>query len=174
LSLQLANANVFADKALKEHTASNAFKPIYEYIERFENENPHLIKDNRVCVKFVIERKLNNKKSDMTIQEGAFVPEKEIDKSKQNVVAVKERLTTEKYPYKPAQVVATVKESYSLFNMHKHTLAWKHYKARPEKAGKKKFQNKYAAYHHLYPQGYLYSEEWITFIVNNYDDILAL
>lgn len=90
------------------------------------------------------------------------------DSSKVSTVLTKSVVGDELWPYKPAVVIAKVREETGAdFTSHHHQLAWKKYGARPRSKAKDPSDCKkdYCHYHKAH-KDYTYSDKWVEFLIS--------
>lgn len=96
-----------------------------------------------------------------------IVPESKEGQEIHNILVQKE-ISDDLYPYKAGKVVRLVKErAKRRFTLNGHTEAWRKFKIRPgANASDPKQTNKTYCIYHAAHRDYTYSEDWVTFLVN--------
>lgn len=92
-------------------------------------------------------------------------PQSEEGKNIHNVLQ-KFKIADDIYKYKPGDVVRLVKsKGNKTFTIHHHTIAWRHYKARPDSGSNtpEKTDRKYCIYHAAH-KDYTYNDEWVNLL----------
>lgn len=156
--------------ALKQLQKEN-YRVVREYMETYKNDlNGEVVESQKYRVRAFLVPKLGNhaRSSDLAIE---FVNvnklnDEELANYEQGVAFIKG--IESPYKLKPSKVVSYVKDKIPNFNMALHTKCWKFYSARP-KDDKKDFKGEYSAYIEGF-DGYLYSQQWVTFLIKKLAD----
>lgn len=175
-SLQFSKVMTKEQKQAQRNLLSNEVQDLVDYIHKYRSElTEEVFNSQEYSVKLIaIPKVASASRHDSAVEflkwEDLTTEEKdEVQKLtaiiKDKVVRV-EGVNIEKY--RPSRVVELVKErGIEEFNITHHTYLWKHFQVRPEKNALDPFNTntKYCFYNQAH-NDYLYTEEWVDFIVN--------
>ncbi len=167
ISMQLTKVAVEQQiEAMKAFQKEN-YQEIKEFMETFNNDlnNTEILDSQKYRIRVFLIPKIGNALSsaDLAIDfvNANNLTEEELARYEHAIALIKG--VELPYKLKPGKIVSEVKKKYPNFNMSDHTALWKKHKARPHK-NKPGFKGKYAAFIEGF-DGYLYSKEWVYFIL---------
>ncbi|WP_240702008.1 DUF3644 domain-containing protein [Pseudoalteromonas sp. DL-6] len=152
--------------ALKQMQKDN-YKVVREYMETYRNDlNDEVVESQKYRVRAFLVPKLGNhaKSADMAVEfiNVNALTEEELKDYEQAVAFIKG--VENPFRLKPKRIVELVLKKIKGFNMPLHTKCWKYYEARP-KGIDKAFKGEYASYMEGF-DGYLYSQNWVKFLIS--------
>jgi len=169
ISMQLSQTSQKSqESALKEFQSKN-YKVIREYIKDFQDgldDDVRTSQEYRLSVFLVPKLKNHAKSSDLTVEFIKAEPnsEEEYEQYEKAIAFIKGGVESP-YKLRPTKVVKMVNETIDKpFTIGLHTLAWKKYRARPQK-DVPGFKHNYCGWVPGH-EGYLYSDEWVQFLIN--------
>jgi hypothetical protein len=150
--------------ALKQMQKDN-YRVVREYMETYRNDlNDDVVQSQKYRVRAFLVPKLGNhaSSSDFAVE---FInvnklTEDELQNYEQGVAFIKG--IENPFKLRPSKVVELVSKKIPGFNMALHTKCWKFYEARP-RGDERNFKGEYAGFVEGF-EGYLYSNQWATFL----------
>lgn len=154
--------------AMKAFQKEN-YQAIKDYMETFNDDlSMDVLDSQKYRIRVLLVPKIGNHKnsSDLAIEflDAKNLSGDELQNYNRGIALIKG--VELPYKLKPKRVVEKVKEHIPHFNMASHTRAWKQYKARPSKINQN-YKGKHAGYVEGF-DGYLYTEEWVKFLIEKY------
>lgn len=144
------------------------YQVIKQYMETFNNDlnNEEILDSQKYRIRAFLIPKIGNtaKSSELAIEfvNANNLNEEELASYNHAIALIKG--IEHPYKLKPGKVVFEVQKVFPSFNMSQHTAFWKKHRVRPPK-NKPGFKSKYSAFIEGF-DGYLYSKDWVNFIIN--------
>lgn len=175
IAMQLTRVSEQAQvDALKQMQKEN-YKVIREYMETYRGDlDDDLVESQKYRIRAFLIPKLGNhaNSSDIAIE---FInvnklTEEERQNYEQGVAFIKG--LENPFKHRPSKVVELLVKTMPEFNMALHTKCWKYYEARPREV-ERTFKGEYSGFVEGF-EGYLYTKQWVTFLVSELADLEQL
>lgn len=171
IAMQLTRISEQAQIDTLKQMQKDNYKVVRHYMETFRNDlSDEIVESQKYRVRAFLVPKLGNhaKSSDIAVE---FInvdklSEDELASYEQGVAFIKG--IENPFKLRPSKVVEEVAKKISGFNMPLHTKCWKFYDARPAET-QKGFKGEYSRFVEGF-EGYLYSSQWVKFLIQELDD----
>ncbi len=171
IAMQLTHISQQSQIEALKQLQKNNYRVVREYMESYRNDlGDEIIESQKYRIRAFLIPKLGNhaKSSDLAIE---FINVNKLSieqlaNYEQGVAFMKG--IESPFKLRPTKVVEIVSSSIDGFNMTLHTKCWKFYNARPREMNQN-FKSEYAGYVEGF-DGYLYSQQWATFLINSLKD----
>lgn len=159
----------------------SAADDVLEFIEKFRADlPPEVLESSDYSLKVFLIPKIANRESssDLAVEFVPFDPDEpdEMEGLRKLTALIKEKRIpiASKDLLRPTDVVDQINERECIpftFNMHRHTMAWKHYEVRPETGSETphKTKSQFCVYDQLVGQ-YGYTEAWVKYLCRKLSD----
>lgn len=175
IAMQLTRVSEQAQiDALKQMQKQN-YRVVREYMETYRNDlEQDLVESQKYRIRAFLVPKLGNhaKSSDISIE---FInvnglTEEERGNYEQGVAFIKG--VESPFKFRPSKIVEILAKKIPGFNMAFHTKCWKYYESRP-RGIERGFKGEYSGFVEGF-EGYLYSQQWVTFLTEELKDVAKL